>query len=80
MAPARDSLTMLNVVGKKEVDNMNTTRFSSSGDQFPLLDLTAVFAWKTDASISFDVGRMSTNIHPHDDPSFVMTGFEIIGA
>jgi hypothetical protein len=57
---------------------MDTSRFRTADDEFPLLDLTARFAFKTDSSISFEIGRMGS-WHPDDQPDFVISGFEVIG-
>jgi hypothetical protein len=57
---------------------MDTSRFTKPDDGFPLLDLTARFAFKTSSSISFEVGRIA-DVHPDDDPAFVFSAFEVIG-
>jgi hypothetical protein len=57
---------------------MDTSRFTKPDDEFPLLDLTARFAFKTDSSVSFLVGRMA-DLHPDDQSDFVVSGFEVIG-
>jgi hypothetical protein len=57
---------------------MDTSRFTTPGDEFPLLDLTASFAFKTDSSVSFDIGRIA-DCNPDDRPDFVISGFEVIG-
>lgn len=57
---------------------MDTSRFTKPGDGLPLLDLTATFAFKTSSSVSFEVGKISA-VHPDDEPSFVLSGFKVIG-
>jgi hypothetical protein len=41
---------------------MNTTLFSSGDNEFDILDLKARFAFKTETSISFDIGRWSNSL------------------
>src|SRR6478752_6185526 len=57
---------------------MDTSRFTDTRDRFPLLDLTAAFAWKTASSICFDLGRVE-DIHPENDPTFVVKAFNVHG-
>jgi hypothetical protein len=57
---------------------MDTSRFTSPTDEFPLLNLTAKFAFKTTSSISFHVGRIA-DVHPDDEPDMVVSGFVVIG-
>ena len=57
---------------------MDISRFTKPDDGFPLLDLTAKFAFKTNSSVSFAVGRIA-DVHPEDKPDFVFSGFEVIG-
>lgn len=57
---------------------MDTSRFNNDGDGFPLLDLTAKFAFKTSSSISFVIGRIE-NIRPDGTPDFVVSAFVEIG-
>src|SRR4051794_24512342 len=57
---------------------METSGFTKPADAFPLLDLTARFAFKTNSSISFEVGRMA-DIALGDARDWVISGFEIIG-
>jgi len=57
---------------------MDTSRFSKPEDEFSLLGLTARFAFKTDSSISFEVGKVADN-SPEDDPTFVISAFTVIG-
>jgi hypothetical protein len=57
---------------------MDTSRFTSPTDEFPLLDLTAKFAFKTTSSVSFHVGRIA-DVHPDNEPDFVVSGFVVIG-
>jgi hypothetical protein len=57
---------------------MDTSRFTKPDDGFPLLNLTAKFAFKTTSSVSFDVGLIA-DVHPDDQPDFVISGFKVIG-
>jgi hypothetical protein len=57
---------------------MDTSRFTKTGDGFPLLDLTAKFAFKSASSVSFDVGRIA-DVHPDEQPDFVISAFQVIG-
>lgn len=57
---------------------MDTSRFTNGDDGFPLLDLTAKFSFKTSSSISFEIGRAG-DIHPDDEPDFVISAFVVIG-
>jgi len=57
---------------------MDTSRFTKPDDGFPLLDLTAKFAFKTNSSVSFEVGLMA-DIHPDSEPDVVICGFKVIG-
>jgi hypothetical protein len=41
---------------------MDTSRFTKADDEFDLLDLKARFAFKTETSISFDIGRWSNTL------------------
>src|SRR5262249_54391970 len=41
---------------------MDTSRFMTAEDGFDLLDLKARFAFKTETSISFDLGRWSSTL------------------
>ncbi len=41
---------------------MNNTPFSNDNDGFDILDLQARFVFKTDTSISFDIGRWSNTL------------------
>jgi len=43
---------------------MNTSRFRSDKDTFNVLDLTAVFDFKTDSSVSFTLERYSRSLLP----------------
>ena len=57
---------------------MDTSHFTKPDDSFHLLDLIAKFAFKTNSSISFEVGRIA-DVHPADQPDDVISGFKIIG-
>lgn len=48
----------------REVEDavMNTAPFSTGDSEFDILDLKARFAFKTDTSISFDIGRWSNTL------------------
>ena len=57
---------------------MDTSRFTDPADEFPFLDLTARFAFKTSSSVSFHVGRIA-DVYPDNEHDFVVSAFVVIG-
>lgn len=47
---------------------MNSSRFMNDRGEFPLLDFVAMFAWKTDGSISFMLGKYGDTLTSADWP------------
>ena len=58
---------------------MDTGRWQH-GAEFPLLDLTAQFEWKSASSLSFQLGMKDAPIElPNAPPGFDLRGFVVIG-
>src|SRR5262245_14631831 len=53
--------------------SMETSNFTNSRHQFRVLDFVAAFAWKTDSSISFSLGRYrdTLSLADYDEPFYV---------
>src|SRR5262249_6681962 len=59
---------------------MDTSRFNEPGtDGFVLFDFQARYEFKTNSSISFELGRREELIRDDIDPGFVMPVFRIYG-
>ncbi len=63
---------------------MNTSRFTKAEDGFDLLDLKARFTFKTEMSISFDIGRWSDRLRlpaGEEEDGFILSRdlFEVVG-
>jgi hypothetical protein len=64
--------------GQRRAAAVDTSRLTQPEDGFPLLDLTARFAFETASSIVFDLGRMG-NLRLDDAPEIESHGFKAVG-